>query len=50
MNNVNSTFNLGQFHCLVFCIDVKHICEKKIADKCNTGNCPTFPLAQSSEQ
>lgn len=28
MDNAKLTFNLGQFHCLVFCVDVKHLWEE----------------------
>lgn len=44
MENAKPTFNLGQFYCLVFCVDVKHISEKKMVHKCNPGTCPTFPI------
>lgn len=43
MDNAKPTFNLGQLHCLLFCVDVKHISEKKMAHKCSPGICPTFP-------
>lgn len=50
MDNAKPAFNLGQFHCLLFCVDVKHISEERMAHKCNLGSCPTFLLAQSSRQ
>lgn len=42
MDNAKPTFNLGQFNFLVFCVDVKHISEKKMVPKGNSGTCPTF--------
>lgn len=43
MDNAKPTFNLGQFYCLIFCVDVKHISEKKMVHKCSPGTWPTFP-------